>query len=641
MAVAEPTARVVTTPSPPFPGVALYPPRITANRRQLDNRFPSLGFSVDTGGRPYFEVLLATDSTLFDPANASRRAAANFYSSRHEGGLLPAAQAAHPFLVPAAVIRGFASATPRPSAIYYTLVAYQDKDGAGPSFPVDPTTLATHAPSVGLARDFTGTTLATVLGISVEKLQRHVGPNGAPVPPSPAEDAGEGEDGYGAPQPSEHLVQPTPAAAPAPTAAPSPAPASGHAQAYEPMGDFELSMLPAPPAPPAARTDRPRPHDPMLPGQLSAGAGSGAPMDVAQSTDFGTGDEEPGYLRDDDENENESYRSANAQESALAAAAADPELDPHPGYFQSLDAPPTTTPTAEPGATPLTVDDKMRIIDRIAPFESNGDYGAINADGEFSGKLGTHHPAYQRYHVGLSYGLIQFTQDSGKLGELLRAMRERDSAAFAQVFGPDADELVRVTTASGPGSSHSPGGRSARVQPVAGADLWQEPWVSRFRAAAQNEKFKAAQREIAARGYLDPMLEFAGWLGLNSERALTMTVDRAIQMGVGGAKRWIISAVGPVGSEAQRQLALTALGHQDLRGFQATTHGLVADGAWGPNTHAAMVAALRRLGAASPIPIPTAEQMVEAMVRRAASEAWHARVETLQHANIADVRFQL
>ena len=639
MAVAEPTARVFTTPWPASRGVAVYPPRITANRRQLDNRFPALGFSVDTGGLPYFEVLLATDATLFDPNNAARRAVANFYSSRQDGGLLPAAQAAHPFLVPAAVIRGFASATPRPSAIYYTLLAYQDKDGAGPAFALDPTMLATQAPSVGLARDFTATTLATVLGISVDKLQRPMGPNGAPVPPNPAEDAGEGEDGYGAPQPADQQAQPMPVAAPAPT--PSPAPASGRAQEYEPSGDFELAMLPAPPAPPAARTDRPRPHDPTLPGQTSTRPGSSVPMDLAQSTDFGTEAEEPGYLPDGDDNENESYRSATAQELALAIAEADPQLDAHPGYFQSLDAAPTPTPTAEPAAAPLTVDDKMRIIDRIAPFESNGDYGAVNADGEFAGKFGTNHPAYQHYHVGLSYGLIQFTQDSGKLGELLRTMRARDAAAFAQVFGPDGDELVRVTTSSGPGSSHSPGGRSARVQPVAGVDLWQEPWVSRFRAAAQNDKFKAAQREIAARGYLDPVLEFAGWLGLNSERALTMVVDRAVQMGVGGAKRWIISAVGPVGSEAQRQQALTALGYQDLRGFQAATHGLVADGAWGPNTHAAMVAALRRLGAASPIPIPTTEQMVEAMVRRAASEPWHARVETLQHANIADVRFQL
>src|SRR5713101_5779931 len=89
MAVAEPTARVFTTPWPASRGVAVYPPRITANRRQLDNRFPALGFSVDTGGLPYFEVLLATDATLFDPNNAARRAVANFYSGRQGRSPLP------------------------------------------------------------------------------------------------------------------------------------------------------------------------------------------------------------------------------------------------------------------------------------------------------------------------------------------------------------------------------------------------------------------------------------------------------------------------------------------------------------------------------------------------------------------------
>lgn len=625
MAVADPTDRAVTAPSPAFPGVAVYTPRITANRRQLDNRFPSLGFSVDTGGRPFFEVLLATDAALFDPANSARRTAANFYTSRLDGGLLPAAQATHPFLVPTAVLRGFAAASPRPRAIFYTLIAYRDKDGAGPAFALEPSMLGAHAPSVGLVRDFTGTTLATVLGVSVDKLRRHGGANGAAGPPSPAEDTGEGEDGYGAAPPADQQVQ-----------QPAQALVAARPQADEPEGEFELAVLPAPTAPAAARTDRPRPRDPMLPGQSRVGPGPVVPMELAQGADYGVEAEEPGYLGDDEENE--SYRTAAAQAITTAGVEADAQLDDHPSTFQSLDAP--TTTISEP-ARPVTVDDKMRIIDRVAPFESNGDYGAVNADGEFAGRFGTNHPAYQRYHVGLSYGLIQFTQDSGKLGELLRVMRDRDATAFAQVFGPDADELIRVTTATGPPSSHSPGGRSARVQPVAGADLWQDPWVSRFKAAAQNEKFKAAQREVAARGYLDPMLAFAGWLGLTSERALTVAVDRAVQMGVGGAKRWIISSVGPVGSDAQRHQALSALGYQDLHAFQAATPGLVADGAWGPNTHAALVAALRGLGAASPIPIPTTEQMVEAMVRRAASEPWHARVEALQHANIADVRFQL
>ena len=283
----------------------------------------------------------------------------------------------------------------------------------------------------------------------------------------------------------------------------------------------------------------------------------------------------------------------------------------------------------------------MRILDRIALFESGGEYAAINPDGEFEGRFGTDHPAYRSYHLGLTYGFVPIRQESGMLGELLTAMRDRDPDGFTQTFGPDGAELIRVTTASGPPSSQSPGGRSERVQPVAGADLWREPWLTRFRAAALNENFKAAQREVAARRYLDPMLVFAGRLGLDSERALTIAVDRAVQMGPAGAKRWIISAVGPVAGDAMRQQALAALGYSDLRSFQAAVSGLAVDGEWGPETHAAVVAALRGLGAGSPIPLPTTEQMVDTLVRRASPEPWHARVETLQRQPMSDTHFQL
>src|SRR5438105_9404913 len=104
------------------PAASPGPVRITPTRRRIDNRFPSLGFTVDTGGRPFFEVLLATDATLFDPANAARRTHANFYSSRHDSGLIPASEATHPYLVPSAVLRGFGGAPSRSRAIYYTLI---------------------------------------------------------------------------------------------------------------------------------------------------------------------------------------------------------------------------------------------------------------------------------------------------------------------------------------------------------------------------------------------------------------------------------------------------------------------------------------------------------------------------------------
>src|SRR5256885_13014474 len=92
-------------------------PRIAANRRLLVRRFPSLGFTISSGGLPYWEVLLFTDPSLIDPANASKRTPSNFYSSRQDGGLRRAATNGDDvFLVPSAVLRGFAPAMPKPTA---------------------------------------------------------------------------------------------------------------------------------------------------------------------------------------------------------------------------------------------------------------------------------------------------------------------------------------------------------------------------------------------------------------------------------------------------------------------------------------------------------------------------------------------
>jgi hypothetical protein len=236
--------------------------------------------------------------------------------------------------------------------------------------------------------------------------------------------------------------------------------------------------------------------------------------------------------------------------------------------------------------------------------------------------------------VGLSYGLIQFTQESGSLGRLLAMMRDRDAATFRQIFGDHADELIEVTTAPGPPAAESPDGRSARTQPIDGTDLWDEPWISRFRQAGQVTAFQAAQNELAATAYLDPVVGFAGDMGLDTDRALAMTLDRSVQMGVAGALHWITAAVGPISTPALRQQALAALDFGDLGAFQVAWH-LQPDNLWGPLTHAGLVGALRQLGSASPIPLPTLDQMLDAMVRRAdADDAfWASRVKRLRTAD--------
>ena len=201
------------------------PPRVMANRRILVRRFPSLGFTISSGGLPYWEVLLFTDRALIDPANASRRTPASFYSSR-QGGLRRAAGGDDLFLVPSAVLRGFAAAVPKPTAIYYTVAAYATADGASPVFPATPQQIAQSAPFVTVAADFTPDTIDRALGVRSTRLRvvaqsldtAAVTPGSAPAPaappapatPAPAaapkpidpiEDAGAAEDG------ASYLVQ--------------------------------------------------------------------------------------------------------------------------------------------------------------------------------------------------------------------------------------------------------------------------------------------------------------------------------------------------------------------------------------------------------------------------------------------------
>jgi hypothetical protein len=697
-------------PSAPVPTGPL--PAITPNRRRLDNRFPVLAFNIQTHGRPYFEVLLATDSSLFDPAAAPRRTPSNFYAGRQDGGLLPSAAGETAYVVPAVVLKRFAEARPRPGEIFYTVAVYETPEGA-PLLAQAPAVLAAAAPSVLLGGDFQASTMAAVLSVPVEKLQPIDGTPGTAREDDARSTYGQGAQALGDPALDDARG---PISAPAawssegdddqaidvaaaawiqdPAAmslegesgmpAESPPDVAMQAAYYGELGDAE-PLDGAVAGAQAGEDDDSAdtyaygaagdPANERIAAEYGAGAdqeegydepfaaddgdvdeGYGAPQaygaggddepdagpdaiayddgyddvqayggawsDAAESS-FPTGAAEPAQLADVDESRVD-------EELGLGADWADPYDEGYSTYENGNGAAPTALAGPPPAAAaPLDIPAKVGILAKIGrKFEAPAGYGAINADTEFTNP---NLPQYQRWHVGLSYGLIQFTQDSGMLGRLLAMMQDRDAVKFGQVFGPQAQELLRVTTAPGPGSRRAPGGRSARVQPVGGADLWQEPWLSRFRAAGAHPSFQAAQNEFAARAFVDPMLGFAAAFGMNTERALAMVCDRAVQQGPRGARRWLAGAIGPIQTDAQRQQALGALGQPGMREFQQAS-GLRADGEFGPATHAALVARLRQLGAASPIPIGTREQNMDAIVARADAEGvfWKARPRAIR-----------
>lgn len=172
-----------------------------------------------------------------------------------------------------------------------------------------------------------------------------------------------------------------------------------------------------------------------------------------------------------------------------------------------------------------------KIIEYISiEFESAGEglYAATNEDWEYRSR------GYD-YHVGLSYGIIQFTQDGGSLGRLLKRMRASDPSTFARVFGYCSDELVTVTNRPGKARVN---GRSPRVQPVCGYDLWMPYWVQRFKDAARYEVFQKAQLDAAVDLYVEPMIEdVCEPKNIQSEKGVAIVVDKAINCGRGAARR--------------------------------------------------------------------------------------------------------
>ena len=280
---------------------------------------------------------------------------------------------------------------------------------------------------------------------------------------------------------------------------------------------------------------------------------------------------------------------------------------------------------------PLDIPEKVRLLRVVARAESGRDgYAAINPDNEYNDP---HHPAYHRYHIGLSYGFIQFTQRSGLLGQVLQAARRRSGGAtaagerFEALFGSDWQQLIDVTGAST---------AEARVAPVGGRSLWESAWTDRFRRAGQVEYVRAAQNEVAIRECVDPILTVAAWLGFTTPRALSMLVDRVIHMGLGGGLSWVLSSCGPLNAEADWRRALQAIGAPDLASFQRSkSPHLKADSKFGPRVHAALISALRKLGSSSPIAIPGRDAMLRRLVEAGAGRGFARRLRAL-HENRAD-----
>lgn len=141
-------------------------------------------------------------------------------------------------------------------------------------------------------------------------------------------------------------------------------------------------------------------------------------------------------------------------------------------------------------------------------------------------------------HIGLSWGIVQFTQDGGSLGRVLRRARKYDPEAFDRIFGPDGSELLQVLTAAGGSGLSTKQLRGPRVKPVGGVDIWRGEWLDRWRKASALECFRRAQRDEARSGYFDPAVKLVKDYGFSGQGDLAVAFDMCVQYGAGGARRY-------------------------------------------------------------------------------------------------------
>jgi peptidoglycan hydrolase-like protein with peptidoglycan-binding domain len=180
-------------------------------------------------------------------------------------------------------------------------------------------------------------------------------------------------------------------------------------------------------------------------------------------------------------------------------------------------------------------------------------------------------------------------------------MQRRDPGTFAQIFGANAEALLATTNSVTP---------EQRLQSVGGDALSSPAWIDRFRRAGQVPAFQNAQNEEAIEGQFRPMLKIAAGLGLTSDRTLAMAYDRVVTRGLGGGLNWVVRAGGPLRTSAQQLHALQVLGYNDVAEFQSA-NGIPRDGVFSPETHAAVVGALRLHDA---IPLPSHAELVCRMI---------------------------
>src|SRR6266700_1356133 len=136
-------------------------PGLIATRSEISDRFSVLGFRVQTGRNPYFEVAIASDPTLFRPENKAHRTAANFYSTRN-GSPMVAERGEAVYLVPPNILRRMVGN----ERLYYALATFPDSSRSHAEvWQLPPEVMS----PIRLSKSFTGKELRKQIGVPIRR----------------------------------------------------------------------------------------------------------------------------------------------------------------------------------------------------------------------------------------------------------------------------------------------------------------------------------------------------------------------------------------------------------------------------------------------------------------------------------------
>lgn len=223
--------------------------------------------------------------------------------------------------------------------------------------------------------------------------------------------------------------------------------------------------------------------------------------------------------------------------------------------FAALVREPAADPRASRGYLTLALDfaysGMTKVLSLVAQMEGAGRFAALNANTD---------------RAGLSFGIIQWAQKPGRLGEILAAFRSESPAKFIDIFGggdaAQADGLLAHTRLANGGVDKQTGDTTDHAY-----NLVAEPWLGRFKAAAIDRLLQAVQVRTALRAFMTSYAAIHGAAPeLVSERSLAFMMDLANQHGDGGA--WSIYAAVRQAGMSERQL-LAAMAEESVRRIQS------------------------------------------------------------------------